>query len=303
MRDETASADAVVARIAARQHGVVSIAQLEEVGLSRRAAAKRAARGQLHRVHQGVYAVGTLPVNFHGWWMAAVLACGEGAVLSHGSAAALWGLLRPMSGPIDVSVPSQSGRRKRRGVRIHRCSSLALDEEAHLSPHRTQKRLASLVTVRHRIPVTSVQRTIDDLRGAVAPWLVRRARRQAEIAGWRLVGAEGRKTRSDLEKDFLELLRRYSLPLPETNAKVGKWEVDFLWREERVVVETDSFAYHRGSVAFEDDHARDLDLRDAAFTVLRFTERQLEEEPERVVADVARVLALGREGVVRSAVG
>jgi very-short-patch-repair endonuclease len=140
-----------------------------------------------------------------------------------------------------------------------------------------------------------VQRTIDDLRGAVAPWLVRRARRQAELMGWRLEGAEGRRTRSELEDEFLRLCRLNRLPLPETNAKVGRWEVDFLWREERLVVETDSFAYHRGSVAFEDDHARDLDLRGAGFTVHRFTERQLEQEPGRVISDVTR--ALGREEV------
>jgi hypothetical protein len=143
-----------------------------------------------------------------------------------------------------------------------------------------------------------VQRTIDDLRGVVAPRLVRRARRQAEWMGWRLEGAEGQKTRSELEDEFLRLCHSYGLPLPETNAKVGRWEVDFLWREARVVVETDSFAYHRGSVAFEDDHARDLDLRGAGFVVHRFTERQLEQEPGRIVVDVAR--ALGRE-VVRGA--
>lgn len=105
--------------------------------------------------------------------------------------------------------------------------------------------------------------------------------------------------RSGLEEGFLELVRRYRLPLPETNAKVGRREVDFSWRQERLVVETDSFAYHRGSVAFEDDHARDLDLRSAGFTVHRFTEVQLEQEPWRVVNDVAR--ALGREEVVRGA--
>jgi very-short-patch-repair endonuclease len=116
--------------------------------------------------------------------------------------------------------------------------------------------------------------------------------------GQRLEGAEGRRTRSELEENFLRLCRRHRLPLPGTNAKVGRWEVDFLWREERVVVETDSFAYHRGSVAFEDDHARDLDLRREGFTVLRFTELQLEQEPWRVINDVAR--ALGREGEVRA---
>lgn len=177
-----------------------------------------------------------------------------------------------------------------------------MNNGANLSPNGTQNRPASLVTTRHRIPVTIVQRTIDDLRGAVPPRLVRRARRQAELMGWRLEGVEGRRMRSELEEDFLRLGRRSRLPLPETNAKVGRWEVDFLWRKERVVVETDSFAYHRGSVAFEDDHARDLDLRSAGFTVLRIMEVQLEREPERVVADVARALTLGREEVVRGTI-
>jgi very-short-patch-repair endonuclease len=136
--------------------------------------------------------------------------------------------------------------------------------------------------------VTTVQRTIDDLEGAVPPYLLRRARRQAELMGVRLRDAEGRRSRSDLEEDFLALCR-HLLP-PETNVKLGRWEVDFLWREQRLVVEIDSFAYHRGSVAFQDDRARDLDLRSEGFTVLRFSERQLEEEPQRVAADVARAL-------------
>lgn len=291
MGHETDFGEKRIAAMASRQYGVVTLRQLEEAGLSRSAVAKRAKRGRLHRVHRGVYAVGHQALGWRGRWMAAVLAGGEGAVLSHGSAAALWELLRPISGPVDVSVPTQGGRERRRGIRIHRCVSLVDAEGADLLPARTQTRPTSLVTVRHRIPVTTVQRTIDDLRGAVPTWLVRRARRQAELKGWRLVGAEGRKTRSGLEEEFLALCRRHRLPLPETNAQVGRWEVDFLWRARRLAVETDSFAYHRGSVAFEDDHARDLDLRNEGFVVLRFTERQIEVEPGRVVADVARALA------------
>ena len=145
-------------------------------------------------------------------------------------------------------------------------------------------------TRRHDIPVTTIQRTVDDLDGTVAPYLVRRARRQAELKGVRLEGAEGRRSRSDLEELFLRLCRRHRLPLPETNVKLGRWEVDFLWRAQRVVVETDSFAYHRGSEAFHGDRERDLDLRRRGLTVLRFSERQLEEGPGRVVADVARAL-------------
>lgn len=138
--------------------------------------------------------------------------------------------------------------------------------------------------------MTTVPRTIHDLGGSVPPRLVRRAIRQAELMGLRLDGIESDGSRSDLEAAFLDLWRRRGLPAPEVNVKLGRWEVDFLWRDQRLVVEIDSFAYHRGSVAFEDDHARDLDLRAAGYTVHRFTERQLEERPGRVAEDVARAL-------------
>lgn len=140
--------------------------------------------------------------------------------------------------------------------------------------------------------MTTVQRTIDDLEGSVAPYLLRHARRQAELKNIRLKGAEGRRLRSDLEEDFLALCAHRRFPSCETNVKLGRWEVDFLWREYKLVVEIDSFLYHRGSVSFHEDHARDLDLRRCGFTVLRFTEKHLENEPERVAADVAA--ALGR---------
>lgn len=119
----------------------------------------------------------------------------------------------------------------------------------------------------------------------------RRARRQAELLGVQLKGAERKRQRSDLEEDFLALCARHRLPPPETNVKLGRWEVDFVWREQRLVVETDSFAYHRGSVAFEDDHERDLDLRRRGFTVLRFTDKQVDYEPDRVLADVTAALS------------
>jgi very-short-patch-repair endonuclease len=220
--------------------------------------------------------------------MAAVLACGRGAVLSHMSAAALWGLLKPEDGPVDVSIPSQSGRRRRRGIRIHRCPSL--EGEAHLSPAGEQMRHAALlVTVRHGIPVTSVARTVDDLRRAAAPYLVRRARRQAELAGYRL-NAPPRRTRSDLEDDFLAFCHRYRLPPPEVNVRIGRWEVDFLWRRQRLAVETDFYGTHRGSVAFEDDHQRDLDLRRLGYCVRRYTGAQIRDHPALVVADLGEVL-------------
>lgn len=109
--------------------------------------------------------------------------------------------------------------------------------------------------------------------------------------GVRLEGVEGKRSKSDLEEDFFTLLRSHRLPRPETNVKLGRWEIDFLWRKERLVIETDSFAYHRGSVSFEDDHARDLDLRQRGYTVLRFTDKQIDHEPDRVAADVTAALS------------
>ncbi|HMI81532.1 MAG TPA: DUF559 domain-containing protein [Solirubrobacterales bacterium] len=222
--------------------------------------------------------------------MAAVLACGEDAVLSHSSAAALWDLLRPIDGPVHVSVPTTSGRKSRRGIHLHRCPSLTRLPSPPSSLPIRGGRGGQPVTRRHNIPVTTVQRTVDDLHSTVPPYLVRRARRQAELKGIRLEGTEGRRSRSDLEDLFLDLCHRHRLPLPETNVKLGRWEVDFLWRAQRLVVETDSFAYHRGSESFHADRARDLDLRQRGLVVLRFSERQLEEEPARVIADVARAL-------------
>lgn len=282
--------DAGIAKIAARQHGVITLRQLEEVGLSRRAAVGRVQRGQLHRVHRAVYAVGHRAPTHSSRWMAAVLACGEGAVLSHHSAAALWELLRPIDGPIHVSISNTAGRMSRRGIHLHRCPSLAERSPSPSSLPIRGGRGGPLTTHRHRIPVTTIQRTIDDLDGVVPPRLVRRARRQAELMRVRVKGAEGKRSRSDLEELFLEICRRYRLPDPETNVRLGRWEVDFLWRDQRLVVETDSFTYHRGSISFEDDHARDLDLRRRGFTVLRYTDHQLENEPERVAEDVTTAL-------------
>jgi hypothetical protein len=209
--------------------------------------------------------------------MAAVLACGTGALLSHASAAALWGLLRPIPGPIDVSVPTCSGRSERVGIRLHRRAA------SHLGR----------VAVHRKIPVTTPAQTIVDIEGVLLPRLVRRAVRQAEMAGFPLRPETGRdRTRSDLERDFLGLCRRCGLPAPEVNVKAGRWTVDFLWRAQRVAVETDCYDYHRGRVAFQDDRARDMDLRKHGFDVLRFSELQVNEQPGEVAADLRDALGL-----------
>lgn len=277
MRDQLDSLDIAVARIATPQHGVVSVAQLHGVGLDKHGIRRRAQSGRLHRLHRGVYAVGHTGIGWKGRWMAAVLACGDGAALSHGSAAALWNLLRPMPGPVDVSVPTYAGRSVRSGIRLHR---------------RGARRLDPTIS-RRGISVTTPARTIADIEGVLAPHLVRRAIRQAEIDGLQIAPkVEINRTRSDLERDFLHLCRRHRIPAPEVNVKVGRWTVDFLWRRERLAVETDFYGYHRGRVAFQDDLARDLDLRRLGFDVRRFSELQVNNQAEEVTADLRDALGL-----------
>jgi hypothetical protein len=301
VREKLDTLDSAIAKIAARQHGVVAITQLQALGIGKNGLTRRVKRGHLHRVHRGVYAVGHRGLSLHGRFMAAVLACGDGAVLSHVSAVVLWELLRPIDGPVHVATPSTSGRARRRGLSLHRCPSLSRPSEPSPSPsylHQEGGRGRRLTTYRHRIPVTTIPRTIEDLQRTelLPPHLLRRAIRQAELKGHRLESVESDRTRSDLETLFLDLIHPHGdrIPAPEVNVKLGRWTVDFLWRSQRVIVETDFWSYHRGSVAFEDDHARDLDLRSAGYTVLRFTDLQLENEPERVIGDVERELERGR---------
>jgi very-short-patch-repair endonuclease len=204
-----------------------------------------------------------------------VLAAGDGAALSHTSAAALWEYLRPIQGPIHVTVAAASHRKPRPGLQIHRSRTL--------SP--------SHITRRHGIAVTTPARTIEDIRGTVAPYLFRRALRQAELSEHRVphLGAV-RRTRSDLELLFLALCDRHGLPRPLVNRPVHGHRVDFWWPEQGLAVETDSWHYHRGSVSFEDDHARDLALRARGLATRRYTGDQLAGAPEAVAADLREVL-------------
>jgi very-short-patch-repair endonuclease len=242
----------------------------------------------LHRVHRGVYAVGHRGLEKEGHWIAAVLACGNGvprpeatilaawgAALGHRSAAELWELLAPREGRIQIIRRGDGGRRPRAGIQIHRSRTLA-DVD---------------VTLRHGVPVTTPVRTIADLPNTVSARLVRRATREAEIRGLlRGSGTATDRTRSDLERDFLRFCRSHGLPAPEVNVRVGRWTVDFLWRARRLVVETDSHTYHRGSVAFEDDHQRDLQLRRHGYDVHRYTGAQLRSSPAEIAAELGECL-------------
>jgi very-short-patch-repair endonuclease len=274
MREQVVKADAEVARIAARQHGVVTFTQLRQAGVSRSGVARRVAAGRLHRVHRGVYAVGHAGLSREGKWTAAVLACGDDAVLSHRSAAELWELLPPTQAAIHVTIPASSGGRgKRHGLRIHR---------SYLPPADR--------TARSGIPITTPARTIADLKRGVPAATVRKAIRQAEFRGLDLGDIETDRTRSELERAFLRLCRRHHLPEPEVNVRVGGFTVDFLWREQRLAVETDGYRAHRGRQAFEDDRERELALGMLGVRVRRFSARQVESHAARVAAAVRAAL-------------
>jgi very-short-patch-repair endonuclease len=288
MGRKVAKADVSIAKIAARQHGVVSVGQLYGLGLGERAVRGRVDAGRLHRVHRGVYAVGHAALPLQGRWLAAVLAVGRGpsaedgsvldywrAAVSHRSAACLWSLLPETDHPTDVIVKGDGGRAKRSGIRVHRSLTL----------------LSTDVTLLRRIPVTTPARTIADLRqatseggsGALDPRELRKATRQANVLGLPIdEESEGDRTRSDLEMDFLRICRRHRVPPPEVNVRVGSCLLDFLWRDRRFAVETDSYIYHRGRAAFQDDRGRDLELKLLGYEVLRLSEQQIDEEPDRV---------------------
>jgi hypothetical protein len=275
MRQKLAPGGRRIAAVAGRQHGIVTVAQLRDAGFDESAVRRAIQAGRLHRIHRGVYAVGHRSLSWRGRWTAAVLAVGDGAALSHTCAAALWGFLRPIPGPIHVILDARSGRARRRGIALHRCSTLSRGD----------------LTRRHGIAVTTPARTIEDIRGTIEPYLFRRALRQADLAGHRVPHLSATKrTRSDLELLFLALCDEHALPRPLVNHRVHGHLVDFFFPDRRLVVETDSWEYHRGSVAMEDDHERDLELRSHGIETRRYTGDQLEVMSEAVVADLRAYL-------------
>lgn len=276
MSEESASTDALIAARAATQHGVIRSDQLRTLGIDKDRISYRVRVGRLHRIYRGVYAVGHRRLGNEGRWLAAVLASGRGAVLSHRSAAQLWRLLPPSRGSVDITVVGYGGRRNRPGLRIHRSSSLTDDD----------------IVVRDGIRVTTPARTLIDLRRIASPQDFRKAVRQAEVLGYRLGGVEVDGTRSELEYLFLRLCRRHRLPRPEVNVPLGPYVVDFLWRERRLVVETDGAQFHRGDLAASYDRRRDAELRRRGFEVLRFSYLQVTRDRAAVAAQVRRALAM-----------
>jgi very-short-patch-repair endonuclease len=278
--------DVTLAQAAARQHGLVTSAQLARAGLTRAGISNRVTAGRLHPLYRGVYGLGHHSLSREGRWMAAVLACGPGAVLSHLGAATLWQVWRRRTSGVDVSVLGR--RRSRPGLRVHHCR--------HLDPRD--------VTVRDRIPVTTVARTLVDLADVLTPERLANVIHEAEFrerfdptrTRETMARAKGRHnlkvldralalnaagsagTKSANEDRFLTLIREAGLPDPLPNAGVqtprGRIEVDMLWPDRRLCVEIDGHGHQRTRTERE-DRERDAALREAQHTVVRLTPDEL----------------------------
>jgi predicted transcriptional regulator of viral defense system/very-short-patch-repair endonuclease len=299
MRGKALQRGQQLAALAKKQHGVVSIRQLRGPLCYSQAAVERlAVAGRLHRLHQGVYAVGCADLSLHGHCLAAVLASGPEALLSHYSATWLWGLSHHRPIPIHVTTPVPRG--KRTPIRIHRSSTLT-DADRCLY---------------EGIPVTSVARTLLDQAALVPPRHLRRLLKRAEerkrfdLAATHDViarnrGHRGAKrlrraivlyepppfTRSEFESVFFEAVLAAGLPRPRVNNDIAGHEVDLYWPEHRFAVELDLYETHGTRESFESDRLRQEDLLLEGIGMTRVTGPRFAREPNAVLARIARLLA------------
>jgi very-short-patch-repair endonuclease len=294
------NADQAIMAMATAQHGMVSRAQILHAGLTNKVIDVRVRNGFLSRVHRSVYRVGPV-TGPQAREMAAVLACGAGAAVSGRSAAVLWRMLGRAreEAPVEVIVPSR--RPLPAGVMVHHVRTVRAGE----------------ITTIDNIPVTTPARTLFDLAAAgherevehaLAEALLQRIVTRSDVlalasdhagrAGARqlreLIEADEAPgvTRSEAEERFLALIRTAQLTLPSTNVPVAGYEVDFLWRKERLVVEVDGRAFHARRRRFESDHRRESVLVAAGLRVMRVTWNQIVNEREALLARVARALAM-----------
>ena len=301
MRQGSVPPGRVLARVATRQHGVVSRAQVLALGVTSSYIARLVVGGRLHQVHHGVYAVGHPRITREGRWMAAVLAGGAEAVLSHLSAALLWELIDRDVSSIHVLVPGR-GSRRRPGIVIHRTRELAPE-------HRTE---------RSGIPVTTVGRTLLDL-AAILPtqrlrFAVEAADRRGRLdvpvlvalcddsAGRRGAGVlrslaleqrgAAHRTKSPPETLFLRLCLAHGLPEPLVNSRLHGYEVDFHWPDAKLVVEIDSYTYPRSWAQRQRDLERDAALKARGIEVLRYTDGRLGAAADEVLGQIDAVRRL-----------
>jgi very-short-patch-repair endonuclease len=269
----------------------------------RNAIAHRVRTGRLHRIHRGVYSVGHPVLSGNGLFMAAVLACGPGAALSHRAAADHWDIWASANRTVDVTISTRAGRRPRAGIRVHRSALPATEVTCHLGiPVTTPARI--LLDLAAGPSVRRLERMIErlevlrlfDLDAVMAVLRAHPRRPGGPALAAVLADLRGPEpTRSELERMFLDLCQSAGLPRPRVNTMVGPFEVDFFWPEQRLAVECDSRTWHGTAAAFERDRDRDARLTAADYRAVRFTYRKVEREPLVVAGRLRELLEPGRK--------
>jgi very-short-patch-repair endonuclease len=293
MGPNSGTVDEIIGRIASRQHGVVTRAQLLDAGVSEKEIKRRIERKALLRVHRGVYRVGHKAPSIEARYMAAVLACGEGAVLSGQAAGYLWGLIKGTAPPPEVTAPTN---RRIKGIRTRRA-----------------RRQDTEATTWRGIPITTVPRTLVDLSSMLSLDDLARACHEAgvkhhttprqveEVLAKRPTAPGARKLRkvmsgdvhvtlSKVERKFLERLKEEELPLPITNKPAGSKRVDCRWPEHRLTVELDSYRYHSSRHAWELDRRREREARARGDEFRRYTHDDVLETPDQMLRELSALL-------------
>jgi very-short-patch-repair endonuclease/predicted transcriptional regulator of viral defense system len=296
MREEMRSHQAV-AELAQRQYGLVTYRQLRRLGFSSGKVGRSSQALRLHRVHRGVYCVGHAVLPDRGRCLAAAMACGRGAVVSHRAAAWLWGLLPGCPRTIDVTVPQHGARRA--GIELHHSSTLVPEEHGKFGP----------------IPATALPRTLLDLAATTSPRLTWNAvdraerrdllhlgeidamlkRRRGHRGAARLrvalsIYREPGFFRARSERLLRRLVKKAGLPQPLINTWVDRFEIDVYWEEERFAVEVDGWEAHRTRRAFENDRLRQEEMKLAGIDVVRISARRIEQRPGEVGRNLALLL-------------
>jgi very-short-patch-repair endonuclease len=288
-----------IARLAARQHGVISTSQLLQCGLTRAQIATRIRRCELHRLHRGVFAVGHTALPEFGLEHAGLLAAGDPAVLSHDSAGYMWRLIERPIGPVHVTLLGRT-LRSRENLQIHRSDALTPAD----------------IRIREGLPLTSPARTLIDLatvldrdawEAALSEARFRRLIRDGELEraldnaadrpGAGIVRAYLAReagpqiTESEAERRFLTLVRNAGLPSPRTQQRIEGFRVDAVWPERRLIVELDGLKGHGHRSAFERDRRRDAILTAKSWRVIHLTWPQLDGQPLYVIAILSAALS------------
>jgi len=292
--------DAAIGRVAARQNGNITRRQLLDLGVGDGGIAWRVSIGRLYRVFRGVYSVGRPAISPQQLAAAAVLACGPGAALSHSSAMTLWGFWRHWDKPFEVTVV---GDRRTKGIRVHRSTTLRRRDIRTQLGIRTTTPARTLIDMSPRLKDKALKRNVNNALNSLwltedqlADTLARHPTAPGTKRIAKLIGLAGTPTRSGWEDEFPAFCAKYGLPAPVMGMPMGGYILDALFVDEGVIVELDSWRFHRGKPAFETDRERDAEMLARGLVTVRITEERLDERPRHEARRLHEILRRRRAG-------